>query len=124
MHPAGIFYYRIRDPLITGEWQESKTLIEQDMLKELRMNGLANADPEVLKKLDHTLDGTGTKTSSVFPLSLNKDGSCSKASSVIREEQFEVLASFVNDKIKRARQADHGGRGGSQSVSDRSEECV
>ncbi|UWP60309.1 helicase-exonuclease AddAB subunit AddB [Ruminococcus gauvreauii] len=100
VHPAGIFYYRIRDPLITGEWQESKTLIEQDMLKELRMNGLANADPEVLKKLDHTLDGTGTKTSSVFPLSLNKDGSCSKASSVIREEQFEVLASFVNDKIK------------------------
>ena len=25
-----------------GEWQESKTLIEQDTLKELRMNGLAN----------------------------------------------------------------------------------
>ncbi|MCH1984308.1 helicase-exonuclease AddAB subunit AddB [Ruminococcus sp. OA3] len=100
IHPAGIFYYQIKDPLITGEWQESKTLIEQDMLKELRMNGLANADPEVLNRLDHTLGGTGRKTSSVFPLSMNKDGSCSKASSVIREEQFEALTSFVNDKIK------------------------
>ena len=100
VHPAGIFYYQIKDPLISGEWQESKTLIEQNMMKELRMNGLANADPEVLKKLDHTLDGTERKTSRVFPLSLNKDGSCSKASSVIREEQFMALSSFVNDKIK------------------------
>ena len=41
MEPAGIFYYRIQDPIVDRETDE-KTL-EEKILKELRLDGMINA---------------------------------------------------------------------------------
>ena len=55
------------------------------------MNGLLQADPEVAKKLDHSLIS--------IPASFNKDGSFRKNASVATREQFALLNAFVKKKI-------------------------
>lgn len=47
------------------------------MLRELRMKGLSSEDPGILDRMDHNAGGV-KNPSIVFPLSYNKDGSCSK----------------------------------------------
>lgn len=98
--PAGVFYYNIKDPVIPGKGQEDEEQLQEAILKDLRMNGLASSDSEVLKKLDRTLGAPGQNSSSVVPVTLNKDGSLSRSSSAIEGEKFKVLSEYVNRKIK------------------------
>lgn len=98
VRPAGIFYYRIQDPLLLLEWNQDEEEVKKRMLKELRMNGLANESPDILEKMDHRVQGK--ESSIVFPLSYNKDGSCSRTSSVTREENFRLMSEFANEKMR------------------------
>lgn len=97
IRPAGIFYYRIEDPVLELEaGAEAKDLNERVMEK-LKLTGLVNRDPEVIQRLDRDMPGK----SSVLPLSYNKDGSLRAGSSVAAEQQFQALSSFVNRKIQK-----------------------
>jgi len=98
--PAGVFYYNIKDPVIPGTGGEDEEHLQEAILKDLCMNGLASSDPEVLKKLDRTLGTQGQRSSSVVPVTLNKDGSLSRTSSAIEAEKFKLLSKYVNQKIK------------------------
>ena len=66
--PAGVFYYRIQDPLIDRpkEGEEKETI-----LKELKPDGMISLEKEVLEHLDHCMVGE----SSVIPVKYNKNGS-------------------------------------------------
>ena len=48
--PAGIFYYRMQDPVLDGGKERTPEEINREILKELRLNGLVNEDPEIVKK--------------------------------------------------------------------------
>lgn len=98
--PAGVFYYNIKDPVISGDGNEGDDKLRSEILKDLCMNGLASSDPDILKKLDHTLDPSANKNSQVIPVALNKDGGLSRTSSAIDEEQFRILSEYVNCKIR------------------------
>ena len=91
VEPAGIFYYNIKDPMIQESMEADIQDVDQRLLKELKMNGLLQADPEVAKKLDHSLIS--------IPASFNKDGSFRKNASVATREQFALLNAFVKKKI-------------------------
>src|SRR5699024_7999292 len=67
VEPAGIFYYNIKDPMLLENIEADIQEVDQKILKELKMNGLLQADKEVAEKLDHTLTS--------IPASFNKDGS-------------------------------------------------
>jgi ATP-dependent helicase/nuclease subunit B len=75
--PAGVFYYRIQDPILETEETETDKL-ENERLSVLCPTGLVNNDPDVLKKLDAELVPPGSST--VIPISLNKNGSVSARS--------------------------------------------
>lgn len=92
--PAGIFYYQVQDPLLDAEAGEERA--EDRVLEKLKLDGLVNADREVIQKLDGEMPGK----SSVLPLSFNKDGTLRAGSSVATEEQFRELSSYVNRKIR------------------------
>ena len=92
--PAALLYYQMKDPLVDKE--EGETAIEQSILKELRPNGVVNESPEVIEHLDRYLE----KQSSVIPVTKNKDGSLSKASSVLSEEQMELITEYAGKKAK------------------------
>lgn len=53
--PAGIFYYNVKDPVLNQEDVKDPEHPEMDILKKLKMDGLAGAEPEILEKLDRNL---------------------------------------------------------------------
>lgn len=91
VEPAGIFYYNIKDPMLVENIKADMQEVDQKILKELKMNGLLQADPQLAKKLDHSLTS--------IPASFNKDGSFRKNASVATREQFALLNQFVKKKI-------------------------
>lgn len=91
VEPAGIFYYNVKDPMIQEQMEADIEEVNQKILKELKMNGLVQADRDVAEKLDATF--------SSIPVGLNKDGSFRKTSSVASREQFAMLGEYVRRKI-------------------------
>lgn len=96
VHPAGILYYHLDDPLLDQKDGETEEELNRRILEKLKPNGLVNADPEIVKRLDQAMPGR----SSVLPLSYNKDGSLSAASHVATEEQFRQLTGYVSRKMQ------------------------
>ncbi len=94
--PAGIFYYQIQDPILDAEPGEIREDASARILEKLKLDGLVNADPEVIKKLDQDMPGR----SSVLPVSYNKDGKLRAGSSVATKRQFEELSGYVSRKIQ------------------------
>lgn len=91
VEPAGIFYYNVKDPMIEETIEADVEQVTGKILKELKMNGLLQADPQVAVKMDQSL--------SSLPAAFNKDGSFRKSSSVATREQFDILNRYVKKKI-------------------------
>ena len=89
--PAGVFYYNVKDPLIQEKIHADVESVSEQMLKKLKMNGLVQADDDVSFHIDNTL--------SSIPVSVNKDGSFSRRSSVASRKQFDALGAYVRRKI-------------------------
>lgn len=87
--PAGIFYYNIDDPII--DIDEKGNLIaeeiNQEILKNLRMNGLINSDKDIIKLVDKNFD----KKSEVID-----DNTRKKA---VSNKEFRYLSEYINKKI-------------------------
>lgn len=115
-HPAGIFYYNVKDPMENWEEGETEEALRERILKDLKLNGLVHGERHVIEHLDTTLKeadgntqerrpsfaapGAGAMESSVIPVKYNKNGSLSAASSVASEAQFETLSHYVADTVK------------------------
>ncbi len=93
--PAAVFYYNIKDPMIKEKLGTDLEQVSKKILKELKMNGLVQSDQEVLSHLDPTME--------TLPVTLNKDGSFRKGSSVANREQFRLLSEYVEKKIQKIR---------------------
>ena len=91
--PAGIFYYRIKDPLV-DKVEEGK--IEESILKKLKLDGIVNGEEEVIEHLEHELSGA----SIYIPVGKNKDGSFKKNSNVLPQEDFNTLLEYTKVKEK------------------------
>lgn len=93
--PAGLFYYRMKDPVIEGEIANEE-MRQEKILKELRLDGIVNESKEVLEHLDHDLQGASV----VIPVGRNKNGSLSKSSKVLGEEDFTLISEYADKKVK------------------------
>ena len=89
--PAGIFYYQMKDPVVAKEVDMDK--VEQAILRELRVDGLVNAEEAVIQRLDKEFTGS----SDVIPVAKTKTG-YSKQSKMISGEDFEALLSYADKK--------------------------
>lgn len=92
--PAGLFYYKMKDPIVAKVEDDQ---LDDAILKELRLDGIVNADEEVLEHLDRELNGS----SLVVPIGRNKDHSLSKTSKAFPEEDFETISAFVKRSVQR-----------------------
>lgn len=92
VHPAGMFYYHIEDPMLDYEEEEEP---QQRILKELAWNGLVNGDREIVALMDKEM----TSGSDILPVRLKKDGGYTAASSVADDEQFRRLSRHVQKKL-------------------------
>lgn len=92
IYPAGIFYYRMKDPIVDKE--KNEVLLEEKLLKELKLDGLVNADNAVIEHLEKGLNGT----SNLIPVGKNKDGSLSRYSKVLEPDEFTTLLEYTKLK--------------------------
>lgn len=93
--PAALLYYHVNDPMIKSEEELSPEQVNDQLLKELRMNGLVNDSEEVIG----LLDGSFATKSSIIPVERKSDGSLSARSSVVNREDYEVISNYVNQKM-------------------------
>lgn len=95
--PAGIFYYRIQDPVV--ERSDSDADVEKRILKELRLDGLINDEGKAVDHLERGLSGS----SLLIPAGRNKDGSLSKNSRVLEGKTFRTVLAYAGQKEKQIR---------------------
>ncbi|MBO6147812.1 MAG: PD-(D/E)XK nuclease family protein [Lachnospiraceae bacterium] len=90
IRPAGLFYYHLDDPYIESSKLESESADEvSEKLKEkLKLRGLVNDDPEVIRLFDQRMGSN----SLVIPVSFKKDGSLSEKSSALPERSFTDIS--------------------------------
>lgn len=92
--PAGLFYFPMKDPMISSEGDLSSQQLEEALFKELSLEGVCNADSDII----HYMDKECGIKSKILPISYNKDGSLAKISKAVSTEQFEQLEKFVKEK--------------------------
>ncbi|MCQ2491560.1 MAG: exodeoxyribonuclease V subunit gamma [Lachnospiraceae bacterium] len=93
--PAGLFYYRLRDPMVEREPGKST---EDKILKELRLDGYANSDYDILEHFEKDVMGDFV---SIHAGKL-KSGGISKRAKVLTTEQFTSMQKFASEKMLEA----------------------
>ena len=78
----------------------------QDILKELKPDGMINLKDEVLFHLDRQMEGE----SMAAPLKYNKNGSLSKSSKAVPEEEFQLMMRHAARKVEEAHRGILAGR--------------
>ena len=93
--PGAILYFKIDDPIIKSKSELQDEEIRKQVLDKLKMNGLLLKDAELVKAMDNDME----TYSLVIPATFKKDGDFSSNSSVITEEQFNILREYVDFKM-------------------------
>ncbi|MCM1123871.1 MAG: helicase-exonuclease AddAB subunit AddB [Eubacterium sp.] len=94
--PAAMLYYHIDDPIVEDDGGMTPEQVNAKLLQELKMTGIVNQNDEAVRLLDKEF----TDKSEILPLDRKKDGSFSAYSSVIKEEDMQVVSDYVNHKIR------------------------
>ena len=94
--PAAMLYYHIADPLVEDGEGMTPEQINAKLLQELKMTGIVSENDEAVRLLDREF----TDKSDILPLERKKDGTFSVYSSVIKEEDMQVVSNYVNQKIR------------------------
>ncbi len=95
--PAGVFYYKVDDPVITGADNKITSDITQQIRKKLALTGIANSDEDILLRMDRDL-GPG-QISDVLPVGYTVGGALRANSHVYSTEDFETVSEHVGRKI-------------------------
>nr|WP_297864463.1 helicase-exonuclease AddAB subunit AddB [uncultured Acetatifactor sp.] len=93
--PAALLYYHIDDPSVETTAELSPEEINEEIMKQLRMNGVVNSAPEIVELLDHVMEDK----SDVIPVERKKDGSLSARSSVLNGRELKMVSDYVSRKI-------------------------
>lgn len=98
--PAGILYYNIDDPFV-----DKNSLVEESILKELKMNGLVSSETDIIKHQDHSFLSEDeyvrpSVKSLVIPVESGKDGHLTKRSNAIDRDKFHLMEDYVKSVVK------------------------
>lgn len=91
---GGVYYFVIDDPMIDSD-QVPENEVEAEIAGRLSLKGYTLEDEDVIVNMDK--DIYDAKKSDIIPVSLNKDGSTSKSSKTLTEEEFKMLLDKIDD---------------------------
>lgn len=94
--PAGVLYYHVEDPVVErGEAKEQDVeAVNAKIRQALTMRGIVNGEHGIIQMMDREIQGK----SDVIPVTLNKDGSIAKTSSVATGEELRLISDYVTGK--------------------------
>jgi ATP-dependent helicase/nuclease subunit B len=95
LKPAGVFYFKIDDPLIRTE-EMVLDAIQLELRKKFKMKGLVLKDAKIVRRLDKNFSGY----SEIIPAGISKDGVFYKNSSALEENYFSALLRHVKELIR------------------------
>lgn len=96
--PAGVFYFKIDDPMVEAE-DMTEEEIKEAIVKQLKMDGLVVGDRYVASFMDEDLKEDGSK-SDVIPFEVKKEGEPGRYASYLSNEHFEALRKHVREGIE------------------------
>ncbi|HSQ87549.1 helicase-exonuclease AddAB subunit AddB [Romboutsia sp.] len=100
LSPAAILYSRIDDPIVKFDENKEDEEIREEILKNLKMQGLLIKDSDIIKQMDKSLASGERSTSLVIPANLNKDGTLGRHTKGVTSEEFEIIRKYVKNRIK------------------------
>ncbi|NGP44510.1 helicase-exonuclease AddAB subunit AddB [Bacillaceae bacterium SIJ1] len=97
--PAGMLYFHIHNPLVSGSYNDSRETIEEKVLEQFRMKGYMLADDTVASMMDQSVQQS--EKSKIAPFKRKKDGGFDAYSSVISTENMTTLRKYARFLMKR-----------------------
>nr|WP_279326011.1 helicase-exonuclease AddAB subunit AddB [Bacillus sp. FJAT-47783] len=96
--PAGVLYFHIHDPFIQTSGQVTDDVIEEEIFKSFKMNGLLLGEEEAVKLMDRTLEHG---RSNIVAAGIKKTGGFYSYSSIASEQEFDVLRHHIRKEFIR-----------------------
>ncbi|WP_455539494.1 helicase-exonuclease AddAB subunit AddB [Terrisporobacter sp.] len=100
LKPAAILYNRIDNPIVRSNENQNDDVINEEILKKLRMNGLVLKDVDIIGEMDMSLKEGERKTSLVIPANFDKNGNIGRYTKGVTEPEFDVLREYVKYEVK------------------------
>ncbi|WP_217585964.1 helicase-exonuclease AddAB subunit AddB [Lentibacillus saliphilus] len=97
--PAGVLYFHVHNPLITGKTKMSDEAIIEEIFKQYKMQGLLLADESVVQMMDTSL---ASGRSQIVPAGVKKNGGFYNGSKIADPETFAVLQSHIHQLMTSA----------------------
>ncbi|TFB22063.1 helicase-exonuclease AddAB subunit AddB [Filobacillus milosensis] len=97
--PAGVLYFHVHNPTISDPKSMDEEAIEEEMIKQFKMNGLLLEDEQVAQSMDQSLD---TGMSKIAPFGVKKDGSFRSGSKTVDQEVFQRMNHYVRNVMTHA----------------------
>lgn len=101
--PAGVFYYRVQDPVVDFVPGETNEELLRRILKELKVSGVVMKEKTAAGHLDHALKTDGEVSSDVVPCAYTKKGDFGKnGTSALEPEAFLTMEHYVSRMARTA----------------------
>ncbi|WP_010650057.1 helicase-exonuclease AddAB subunit AddB [Oceanobacillus massiliensis] len=97
--PAGVLYFHVHNPMISGNQKMSDNEIEEEIFKKYKMQGLLLSNEEVVKMMDQSLE---SGTSQIVPAGVKKNGGFYNYSKIADNETFSDLQLHIQRLIRQA----------------------
>lgn len=97
--PAGVLYFHVHNPMLSGDKKISDIDIEKELFKKFKMKGLLVEDEQLAKLMDTSMENGASE---IIPAGLKKDGSFRKGSSTAQPEVFRHLQNYVRNLMETA----------------------
>lgn len=94
--PAAMLYYHVADPMVETRTELSPQEVNEQILEQLRMNGVVSGEEDIIQRLDREM---GDK-SSVIPVEKKGDGSYTARSGVMSGRELGVVSAYVSRKVR------------------------
>ncbi len=94
--PAGMFYFRVFDPLLRSSGPCTPDNIEAELLKLFKLKGKILAEPAVVQLMDNELQSGHSK---IIPAGLSKKGELYRVKSLLTAAEFEQLRHHIRSLV-------------------------
>lgn len=97
--PAGVLYFHVHNPMISGKQRMQDDDIEKEILKKYKMQGLLLSSEEIVKLMDNSLE---SGSSQIVPAGVKKNGGFYNHSKIADNATFSGLQGHVHQLMSQA----------------------